>query len=247
MTLQQLREALSSSIVAGISSDRRYIATGLIYPDGDSINIYLQSSPARGSRITDRGTTREKLASSGVRLSSGHAGAINYIQNRFDVTLSDGVVSKLVTCDLGRSAIEFCEAISYLSGLAYHKESKKRSDFDQEVEEFMRSEVGPKRKYQTQWTAKGVDPNGVFPVDFRINDRGRPRNIFSVHTPAKSDLVAAVTGFLGMKGLRSPSMAIVDQNSEIGPKKAERLSLVSDDWCVGVDANRQRIIDFALA
>lgn len=123
--IDDIKIALVSSIVAATCKDR-FVATGLIYPDGDSINIYVKNKRG-GAYLTDLGTTHEKMASSGVHIENAHREAIVYIQNRFSVSVSDGEVVKDITGNLGMDCLAFCEAIIFISSIVYQDRQLKRA------------------------------------------------------------------------------------------------------------------------
>ncbi len=117
----ELSKAVSREIVVSVSTDYRYIAMGLYYPDGDSMNIHLIDSP-RGPAISDDGLTAEKLYDRGICLAKGHQALLSYIKNRFGVELNGPLLVKQVSIDnIGCDCLDFCEAISFLSALAYQK------------------------------------------------------------------------------------------------------------------------------
>lgn len=241
MNIRELAKAICREIVVDVAVDDKCIATGLYYPDGDSVNIHLV-----GSTITDEGLTVQKLYDRGIRLAKGHKALLQNIQNRFGVEMRDSVLVKRVDDDcIGRDCLDFCEAVSYLSALAYQRQEPRSLGLRDDFDKFMVSAVRPRRSFVKEWFAEQYDPKGLFPVDYRMNGSGKARHIFVVSTTGKADSVAAVNGFLALKGISTPSMSVIDPDSAIGAKKTHRLELVSDAVCFGVRGNEERIIKFA--
>lgn len=128
MDLNELRDGLAAEIVAEVSSDRQYIATGFQYPDGDSINIYL-AGLTEHPHIHDGGLTMEKLWGRGFRL-DGHEAFVSYAMDRFGVEVGPDSVRKRLTPGMaGRDCLDLCELIVLLLGLA-HWETGRRASGD---------------------------------------------------------------------------------------------------------------------
>lgn len=247
MNIDDLARHLSSQIVVEVSPDRQYISTGFIYPDGDSVNIYLSQKRENGT-VSDGGTTCEKLADRGISLRKGHKSVVDFIQNRFGVQVVSGVVTKDLSSeeDYGQSCLAVCEAVAFLASLSYQKTESRTSQFQIEVDRFMDERISPKRQFERKWTDARVDPNGVFPVDYRMNGAGTPRHLFAISSGGKTELVAAVTSFLKLNGVGIPTVAIVDPESTLGDTKAHRLELVLDAIYFGIKGQEKQIESFAL-
>lgn len=240
----KLIQSMTSAMIVGIDEQDKYIATGFIYPDGDSVNLHLRKFVNEEWKIVDRGLTAEKLAKAGIDLKENHRELMRYVSNRFGIEFVGKEIQKSASeSRLGIECIDFCSAIAYLAGLTYHRATRKTSDFTLGLESFVQSRVH--RVYSPKWTAKDVDPDGVFPVDFHFNGIGEARNLFSVQSANKTNVVAAVTGFLASHGHDVPTMSVIDPEAKIPPKEIRRLEMVSTEICVGFVGHEDRIAKFA--
>jgi hypothetical protein len=140
-----------------------------------------------------------------------------------------------------------CEAITAVSSIFYHVDSPVRSSLPIAVDKILRKKVEPKRGIERQWTDRRNDPNGSFPVDFRMNGIGEPRNIFPVTSSSKSIMVVAVANFLRSHGIRGRSLAIIDKGADLGPRDVNRLQLTADEIMFGLEGHESKIVKFALS
>lgn len=235
-----------ASVING-NGQPEFIETGLIYPDGDTINIYV--SDRHPLRASDGGMTARKLYSKGIRLDEAQTPYLSYVCARFNVTIeSDGSVARKISGEsMGIDCLELCEAIAFLAGLGYHRMATKASPFYVELDSFMENAILPKGKYTREWTDERRDPQGVFPVDYHMNKVGTPRNLFCVPASGpKTELVAAVTSFLRLES-EHKAMAVIAPDARLSRTKLDRLKLVVDDICLGIKKNECRIEEFLLS
>lgn len=225
---------------------RSYIITHFHYPDGESLNLYLESK-GEAVWVSDLGTTIYKCHVGGLELNDSRRQFIQSICNTYDLEMEKNILRKrLVDTTLGTDCMVFCEALSRISTLEYQREPRPRPYLAEQIDGLLKRKVEPKRAIERKWTNKLIDPQESFPVDYRLNGTGKPRHIFQVASADKSNLVSAVCNFFKAKDVYVPTLSIVDPDLELGEHHLDRLQLASTHIRFGVSGNEDAIVKFAL-
>jgi hypothetical protein len=220
--------------------------TTFTYPNGDSVNLYFGNMGGDSLSVSDEGATVKFLKEQGIELPVERRNTIQTMCRQFDVEFVTPVIRRqFEMADLGAACIALCEAITAVAAIFYHVETPVRSSLPVAVDTILRKKVEPKRGVERQWIDKRHDPEGSFPVDFRMNGIGSPRNIFPVTSTSKALMVVAVANFLRSHSIKGKSMAIVDKDAGLGPRDVNRLQLTADEIVHGIDESR--IVQFALS
>jgi hypothetical protein len=247
MNVTELAGGLCGDLVRSVAQrgTRSFIVTNFRYPDGDSVNLYLESKGA-SEWLTDLGTTIFKYGTNGLELSDSRRQFIQAICNTYGLELEKTVFRKRLTVDRpGLDCLSFCEALSRISTLEYQKESRHKGSFFEQVDNLLKHRVEAVRKIERRWTDPLIDPNQSFPVDYRMNGTGTPRNLFYVATADKSNLVSAVCNFFKIKGVYVPTMSVIDPDLNLGKHHMDRLQLASTHLRFGVVGSEDAIVEFA--
>lgn len=224
--------------------DRSFVVSSFRYPDGDYVLIYFDNYGERDF-ATDRGTTLFKCTVDRIAITDARNELITSICRRYGVELRDGELRKPLSDNPGLDCLRFCEAITRVSNLQYET-AKDRSVLSDEVADFLEREVSPFRKIQRGWTDPQIDPDGDYPVDYRLNGVGQPRNIFYVGSGGKSTLVSAVSSFLRLNRLFVPTLAIVDPEIHLGRHHVGRLQRATTEIRFGLAGYEKDVIEFSL-
>lgn len=224
---------------------RSFIVTTYRYPDGDTLNIYLERRDGQ-NWLSDGGATLFKAATDGMKITEARQRVIDVICREYGIEQVDSTFSRKV--DLRRvsdSFLPLCEAITRISTLRYELLHRPRSDLRELIDSLLEDRVAPIRRWDTHWTDPSIDHKAAFPVDYRFNGKLPPRHLFRVSSPYKAALVAAVGGFLESHGAAVPTMCVIDPEVGLGDQHLYRVQMVATEICFGVDADR--IVKFVLA
>ncbi len=248
MVIEGLKRKLCRDVLvdADVVAGRSVVVTSFSYPNGDSIDIFFRSM---GDTIaaSDEGATLSFFKTQGVELPPDRRELIKTICRSFDVEFTTPEIRKqFQLSDIGPACLSLCEAITNVASIYYHVDTPVRSSLPVAINKLLRARVEPKRGVDRQWTSRRHDPKGSFPVDFRMNGIGDPRNIFAVTSPSKSIMTVAVMNFLKSHRIPGHSLAVIDPDAEIGPRDTNRLELTADKIIYGITGKENTIVRFAL-
>lgn len=227
---------------------RTYIVTAFTYPDGESVNLYVENTNGE-TWLSDLGTTIFKVNTCGLSLTLPRHHFIQAICNTYGLQMEDATLRKRLSPNNAASeCVAFCEALTRISTLEYQRELRQRSYLPELVDSLLQRTVEPVRPIARAWTNPEIDLHQSFPVDYRINGKGAsPRHIFHVASAEKSTLVSAVCNFFKSKNAYVPTMSIVDPDLNLGEHFLDRLQLASTQIRFGVVGSEDIITRFGLA
>src|SRR5580658_2508435 len=124
MTATDLAKRLCGDLVRRVAewNNRSFIVTNFHYPDGDLVNLYLESDndifTGHSVFLTDLGTTLFKARENGVEVTSPRERTIEAICNSYGMEFRAGILKKKLSEENpGADCLTFCEAISRISCL----------------------------------------------------------------------------------------------------------------------------------
>jgi Domain of unknown function DUF1828 len=220
--------------------------TSFAYPDGDSVNLYFSEFDDSIS-VSDEGATVAFLRRQGIDLPPERREVIKTMCLPYDVELAATVLRRQFQMpEIGAACLGLCEAITRVATIFYQVVSPARSSLPIAMDKLLRRRVARTRGIEKQWTYRRFDPKGSFPVDFRLNGIGEPRNIFAVTSPSRSIMVVAVVNFLRSHRENAPTLAVVDKDAGLGERDINRLQLTVGELVFGLDGHENAIVKFAL-
>jgi hypothetical protein len=220
--------------------------TSFSYPNGDSVNLYF-SSLGDTLAVSDEGATVAFLKNQAIDFPTERRNAIKTMCRPYDVEfVTPDLRRQFQLPEIGVACMALCEAITTVASIYFHVDSPVKSSLPVAVDKLLRKRVESKRGVERQWIDKRHDPEGSFPVDFRLNGIGEPRNIFPVTSTSKSLMVVAVGNFLRSHSVKGRSLAIVDNEAGLGHRDLNRLQLTTDEIIFGLDGHESKIVKFAL-
>lgn len=249
MIIPALKRKLCRDLLIEVVEDESgsIAITSFSYPNGDSVNLYFDDFGDGILSVSDQGATVSFLENQGIDLSTVRRQAIKHMCQPHDVEfVTPQLRRQFYLPDIGPACIALCEAVTAVASIFYLVEPPARSSLPVAVERMLHKRVAKKRGIQRNWIDLRHDPKGSFPVDFRMNGLGEPRNIFPVTSTSKSLMVVAVGNFLRSHRIAGRSMAIIDKEAGIGPTDVNRLSLTVDRIVRGLEGNESEIVKFAL-
>lgn len=232
----------------GRSGGRSFIVSTFTYPDGDFINLYVESPKNGETYLSDFGTTLFKCAVDRVSLNDTREDRIRTICRLHDIEYCDGAFRRRIRPQAaGLDFLSFCQALTRVSNLQFESEAREMSPLAEEVNQLLQREVAPQRSIVRRWTHPEFDPNKDFPVDYHVGGAIGGRNIFYVGSSGKSNLVVAVSSFLKLHAAGLPTLSIVDPTMKLSSHPLRRLQIASTEIRFGVTGNERDIVAFALA
>jgi hypothetical protein len=247
MLIEKIQSQLCADLLTDIdvAEGLAVAITSFMYPNGDSVNLYFEDHDGEFV-VTDEGATVDFLRSQHIEMTSERKQLIR-VMCGVDVEFqSPRLVKRFDPAIAGPACMAFCETVTRVASIFYHSSGLSRSPLPMVVDDLLRKRVSQVRHIDRGWTYKRFDTKGSFPVDFRVNGLGPPRNIFSVTSASKSLLVTAVVHFLRSHGLDVPTMTIVDPDANLSPRYIDRLQLASTEIRFGVEKHHADIVAFAL-
>lgn len=221
--------------------------TTFSYPNGDSVNLHFSALGGDSLAVSDEGATLAFLRNQAIELTPARRNNIKTMCRPYDVEFVTPILRREFQMpEIGIACMALCEAITAVASIFYHVETALKSSLPVAIDQILRKKVQPNRGVERQWIDKRHDPQGSFPVDFRMNGVGDPRNIFPVTSTSKSLMVVAVGNFLRRYHARGKSLAIVDKEADLGARDMNRLQLTTDEIIIGLEGQESRIVDFAL-
>lgn len=248
--LQMVASSVCRDVVrrVAVRHARSFLVTNFRYPDGD----YITLSTIRDSgvdMVTDLGSTLERLrGDTGKGFGDRDAAIVDAVCRDFAVERrGNDLVMAYRQDHFPADLIDYCQAVVRITTLAYSSQGRQASTFPDLIDRFIHDSVEPQRAVTRDWTLEANDPHGVYPVDYRLNGRGQPANIFCIASRTKGALVAATANFLHAHDDEARTLVLIDPDVALGSPGTERLQLSADQIRYGLYGQEEEIKDFALA
>lgn len=228
------------------SEGRPAVVTSFAYPNGDSVNLYFSVREDGSLWVSDEGATIDFLKDQDVELTEDRSRIVQSICNAHDIDFNgDRFSMRLDPKTAGTECLRFCEAVTRVSALYYHRAAHEKSQLKEALADVLRRRVEPSRIVIPKWIAP-VDQKALYPVDHRVEGPDAPpRHIFYVTSVAKGTFVPSVVYFLRSHSIDTQTMTIVDERVKLAKAQWNRLtdtSVVRE----GLEGNENAIIEFAL-
>jgi len=242
--IESFRQKVSREIVLEAEGVDRYIVyTPFMFDDGDHYAVVLRRD-GDGWMLTDEAHTFMHLSYADVDLSSGtRARVIDHALATYRVENRDGELRLPVPDEaFGDALFTMVQAIGRISGTALWTRERVRDTFDEDFRSLL-SQVLPPERVVFDYTDPVIDPDGVYPIDCRINGMPRPCFVFKV---ANDDQCrnATITCYHYERHRRAfSSMVIFRDQTEITRRALAQLSDVVGKQFASLGA-RDRIESF---
>jgi len=188
--INSIREQVASDIRLVSDGTRIKIGTPLLYDDGDACGFFLDRNSAGDWFLTDLGDVLFRAGYADVDLrSAGHRNRFENTLKFFGVIAADGNMVMPVdsTHKLGDSIFTFAQAsleLVKLANLPSEKKRRERTVFRATLSRLITGIV-PQERLEHRWHDPQLDPEGYYPVDFRIRSPEMDWYVFGVGSENK--------------------------------------------------------------
>jgi Domain of unknown function DUF1828 len=223
--------------------DRYRVLTPFQFDDGDHLSIVLQQNNGVW-QLSDEGHTLMHLS---YRIDEkdfeqgNRRKLIDKSLSSFGIKDFDGVLQTEIENDsFGDALFSYVQGILHITDVGYLSREQVRSTFMDDLRNFVEQSV-PANKLQVDWHDPRSDPDGKYPVDHRISGNGKPLYLFGVANDSKCDQTTIVLYHYMRAGVKFMSLAIFEDQAEIGRKQLARLTDVVDRQFSSLPSNETRI------
>ena len=222
---------------------RYLVANPFEYDDGDCLEIALEQRAGHW-QLTDEGTTFMRLTYDLDEADLYRGTRQKIIANAleaFGVEDQDGELVIPVPGErFGDALFSFIQAILKINDVSYLTRERVRSTFQEDFRAFL-AEVIPDDRLVFDWRHEEHDPKGIYKADCRIDHPERPMVIFGLAGDGRArDATISLLQYEKW-GLLFRSLAVFEDQQDIGRNVLARLTDVCDRQFSSLGANRDRI------
>jgi hypothetical protein len=230
---QTVQAAIGRQVFVEQEGTNRYLVmTPFAMEDGDHYTIVLRGEPGQTQwTLTDEGDTLMHLGywmdydllKKGTRQE-----IITRVLNQYGIENRQGELRMAITADQISSALfTFLQALTRVTDVTYLSRETVRSTFMDDFREFMRKTV-PADRLTFDYAHTEFDRKKVYTVDALVNHRAIPLYVFAIGSDTRCrDVTINLLNYRSW-GVRFQSLAIFEDQEEIGRSVLARFSDTAD-------------------
>ena len=242
--IESFRQKVSREIdLEAEGVDRYVVYTPFMFDDGDHYVVVLRRENARWV-LTDEAHTFMHLSYADVDLAQGtRARVIDQALTSYRVENNGGELRLAVPDEaFGDALFTMVQAIGRITGTALWTRDRVRDTFDEDFRCLL-SQVVPPERATFDYTDPRIDPDGVYPVDCRINGMPKPCFVFKVANDDQCKNATITCYHYEQHGRAFSSVVIFRDQMEITRRALAQLSDVAGKQFASLGA-RDRIESF---
>jgi hypothetical protein len=224
--------------------DRYQVHTPFVFDDGDELGIVLRRDNDHWA-LSDEGSTfwhltyalDERDLQQGTR-----AKIIDSVLAAFSLENADGeLLLPIPDGRYGDALFSFVQALIKITDVRYLSRERVRSTFVEDIATLIDTTVPPQRRRHL-WNDAGRDPRGVYTVDWRIDNNGRPLFVFAISNDDHArDATIALLQYEKW-GISHYGVGIFEEQEAINRRVLARFSDVCDKQFSSLGGNQERIV-----
>jgi hypothetical protein len=217
-----------------------------LYDDGDHLGIVLKQEHGQWL-LSDEGDTYMRLTYDIDERDLQRGTRQVIITNAltaFGVQDRDGeLILPIADEQYGDALYSFIQALLKITDVSYIARERTRSTFLEDFRAFLVEHV-PEERCVFDWHDPQQDPEGIYPVDCRVNNTPRPLFIYALSNDDRvRDTTISILHFEQLE-LSFRAVGVFEDQAEINRRVFARFTDVCDRQFSSLSANRDRIAEY---
>jgi len=229
--------------------DRYIVYTPFMFDDGDHFVILLKKRKKQW-HFTDEGHTFMHMSYGEIDISQGtRKSIIDQVLLSFRLANESGELClEVPDSQYGDALFSFVQALVKISDTTYWTRERVRSTFMEDFRAFLEERI-PNQRRTFDYCDGRRDPDGIYPVDCRVNGMARPLFVFGIHNDAKCRDATITLLQFEKWGEQFRSMAVFEDQTQINTRVLARFSDVGQKLfsSLGMRDRMERYLEEVLA